>query len=325
MGKKSTIERQINTILFSKQAFGESRHMAKDQLREQLGETYRFGMSDDKIHSYDTFDTYQKACKRFGKWLQEVKGIGRKEDIQKCKAYAKEYLEYRLNEDKVSVWTVKMERSALAKLYGEKIDIEMPKRDIKQISRSRGEKSHDKHFSEERHEALVNMVKATGCRRADMEHLKPSHFSIDKNDVMWVSIKGSKGGRDRIAPVLPCYRQFVEDYIKNKDEDKRLFPKISRAADIHSYRGEYATELYKTIKGDNELKEKILQKYPQRHEYKTVRDRESGERITYEITSKYFTTRGENRQTFERDNLYAVSQALGHNRIDIVVSHYLRT
>lgn len=48
---RSTIERQINNILYGKQGFGESRHEAKQQLREEKGTEYRFGMTDDKIHS----------------------------------------------------------------------------------------------------------------------------------------------------------------------------------------------------------------------------------------------------------------------------------
>ena len=56
MSKRSTIERQINAILFSKQAFGESRHEAKNQLREQLGENYRFGMSKGKLSRTFSFD-----------------------------------------------------------------------------------------------------------------------------------------------------------------------------------------------------------------------------------------------------------------------------
>jgi len=325
MSKRSTIERQINAILFSKQGFGESRHEAKNQLREQLGENYHFGTSDNKIHSYATFDTYQKACQRFGKWLQEEKGIGKKEDIQKCKCYVGEYLHYRLNTNNVSVWTAKMERSALAKLYGEKIEVTLPKRDTKDITRSRGEKEHDKHFSEDNHRALINMVKATGCRRCDIQRLTPKCFYTDKSGVMWVRIEKSKGGRNRTAPVLPEYRAFVEEYLKGRNENRHLFSKIPQAADIHSYRDEYTRELYKAVKNDKDLKNTILQHYPERHEYKVVKDKETGERKIYEIKSDTITTRGENRQTFNRNDIYICSQALGHNRLNIVIDHYLHT
>lgn len=321
---RSTIERQINNILYSKQGFGESRHEAKQQLREEKGTEYRFGMTDDKIHSYDTFDTYQKACQRFGKWLQEEKDINKKADINKCKEFAKEYIQYRLDVDKVSVWTAKMERSALSKLYGEKIEIDMPKRDTKDIVRSRGEKEQDKHFSEERHIDLVTFAKATGCRRCDLEKLTPAKFYTDRNDVMWVKIEKSKGGRDRVAPILPKYREFVGEYLAGKDKDTKLFHKISHSADIHSYRGDYARELYKAVEQDKDFKDKILARYPTRHEYKIIKDRETGESRTYEIQSNTYNTRGENKQTFDRDEAYICTCALGHERLEVTVTHYLK-
>ncbi len=322
---RSTIERQINNILYSKQGFGESRHEAKQQLREEFGTTYQFGMTDEKIHSYDTFDTYQKACQRFGKWLQEEKGISKKADINKCKEYAKEYLQYRLDTDKVSIWTVKMERSALAKLYGEKIDIELPKRDTKDITRSRGEKEQDKHFSEERNKDLVIIAKATGGRRCDLEKLTPAKFFVDRNNMMWVRFDGSKGGRDRVSPVLPQYREHIERFLQDRDKDTRLFSKISHSADIHGYRGNYARALYKLVGEDKEFKENILKKYPERHEYKTVKDKATGESKVYEITSEYYVTRRENKQTFVRDNAYICTCALGHTRLEVSITYYLKS
>ena len=47
----------------------------------------------------------------------------------------------------------------------------------------------------------------------------------------------------------------------------------------------------------------ILKKYPERHEYKTVKDKATGESKVYEITSEYYVTRGENKQIL-RNLLY---------------------
>lgn len=256
--------------------------------------------------------------------MQEEKEINKKADICKCKEFAKEYIQYRIEVDKVSVWTAKMERSALSKLYGEKIDIEMPKRDTKDIVRSRGEKEQDKHFSEERHVDIVTFAKATGCRRSDLEKLTPAKFYVDKNNVMWVKIEKSKGGRNRVAPILPQHREYIEQYLAGKDSNTRLFHKISHSADIHAYRGEYARDLYKAVEQDNIFKNKILSKYPARHEYKTITDKETGEKRTYEIRSSVYVTRGEDRQTFDRDSTYACTCALGHERLEVTVTHYLK-
>ena len=321
---RSTIERQINNILYSKQAFGESRHEAKKELKEALGDDYKFGMTDDKIHSYASFDTYQKACQRFGAWLIAEKGINKRTNIQDCKQYAAEYIKSRLD-DGVSVWTAKMERSALGKLYGETIEIEMPKRDIKKITRSRGPKKGDVHFSVKNNRDLIDIAIATGGRRADIAKMKPSDFYYDDKGNLWVKINESKGGRNRVSPVLPQYKERVEEILKQHPADKHIFKTIHAQADIHSFRGEYARALYRAVSTDKDFKDAVLDAYPARHEYKTVKDPKTGERVTKEISGQNITTRqGKGSQTFKRDDVYCVSQALGHNRLDVSITHYFK-
>ena len=105
MGRK-TIIRQLEHCLHEKIAFGESRHNAKNELRNTLGEEYRFGMSDKKIHSIETFDTYKKVAKEYTKWLIEEKGLNKYIDIKETEQFAKEYIQYRIDCEK-SLWTIK--------------------------------------------------------------------------------------------------------------------------------------------------------------------------------------------------------------------------
>lgn len=316
---RSTLQNKFNSVLFDKQAFGESRHLAKQELREQGN--YHFGDTDDKIHSVVTFNTYKEVAERFAKYCIEEKGVSKYASPEQCKQYAKDFLQDRLDKN-MSVWTVKMERSALGKIYNERIEIDMPKRDTKEITRSRGQEKIN-HFSEKNNQDIVNIARATGCRRSDLKDLKPSDFYIDKNNNVWVEILGSKGGRDRLSPVLPEYKEFITNYIKDKDPEKTLFDKVPVHMDVHHYRDLYAQDLYNTVKENKEYKAQLLERYPERHEYKTIKDKETGEKKTVEITSKTFTTRGENRETFDRDDVYIVSQALGHNRLDVSITHYL--
>ena len=122
----------------------------------------------------------------------------------------------------------------------------------------------------------------------------------------------------------PKYREHIERFLEDRDKDARLFSKISHSADIHGYRGNYTRELYKKVGEDKEFKENILKKYPERHEYKTVKDKITGESRVYEITSEYYVTRGENKQTFVRDDVYICTCALGHTRLEVTVTHYLK-
>lgn len=68
--------------------------------------------------------------------VERRKGIRKTDDVNKTEEYAKEYLQYR-QEQEVSAYTLKPERSALGMLYSKKIDFELPVRNSKGITRSR--------------------------------------------------------------------------------------------------------------------------------------------------------------------------------------------
>lgn len=123
---------------------------------------------------------------------------------------------------------------------------------------------------------------------------------------------------------LPAYKERVQEIIRDIESSMRIFTHLHAQADIHVYRGEYARALYQEVKGDKEFRADVLKEYPECHEYKTIKDKD-GNRFTYEIKSATITTRqGENSQTFVRDDVYCVSQALGHNRLDVTITHYFR-
>jgi len=324
LGRK-TIIRQLEHCLHEKIAFGESRHTAKNELRNALGEEYRFGMSDKKIHSLETFDTYKKVAKEYAKWLIEEKRVNKYIDIKETEQFAKEYIQYRIDCEK-SLWTVKMERSALGKIYGKQIELrQLPKRQNENITRSRKECEHDKHFSVSKNSDLIIIASACGTRREDLEKLTINCFKeIDGR--LYVQINGSKGGRNRIDPVLLSKEKEVKELLEKmqkdgKEKNDRLFDKVHSKMDVHSYRRFYAKELFKEVSANRQIRNKILKNYPQRHEFKTVRI--NGERVTKEIQSQYFKPKG-TKERFERDDLYVVSQALGHNRIDVTYNSYLK-
>ncbi|MCH5191867.1 MAG: hypothetical protein J1F23_06840 [Oscillospiraceae bacterium] len=290
---------------------GESRHNAKIELKEKMGEDYRFGMSVDTIHSYKTFDIYTEHCNRFVEWCINEKGVNKYSSLNNIKQYAKEYLQAR-EEKGLSLYTLKSEKSALGKLYGETIDYKFQKpRTTKEITRSRNEVKNDKHFSVEKNQDLVDICRATGGRREDIEKLTKDCFFTDKNGQMWVRFEQSKGGRDRIAPVLPEYQARVQMILETREPNTPLFSNIHGAADIHSFRREYAQELYKAVCNNDTLKEKILSEYPARNEPNIKGD-------TYHSHDK------ENQFKGDRDNIYIVSEALGHNRLEVSVNHYLK-
>lgn len=210
-----------------------------------------------------------------------------------------------------SEWTLKKDRSGLVKLFGEKIDFPIATRTPDKIKRSRGTKEMDRHFSEKNNRNLIIIAQATGGRRKDLKKMKIEDFRTI-NGRLYVEIRQSKGGRDRISPIRPDLENDVLDILaKIRAEGRsKLFARIHTKADIHSYRREYAQELYKIISHNRPLRDTLLKVYPARYEPEIKGD-------------TYIPRRAGINKCFNRDDLYLVSQALGHNRLDIAVSHYL--
>lgn len=293
---------------------GESRHSAKNEVREerkaQGKDLSAVNVRVDTIHSYNTYRTYIEHCEHFIDWCLENKGVNKYASLNKIEKYAPEYLQYREEQGK-SLYTLKAEKAALGKLYNHEIDYKFKEaRTIDKITRSRNETERQKHFSEERNQDLVNVCRGTGGRREDISKLTPQNFFTDSKNNLWVRFEESKGGRDRVAPVLPKYQKLIIDFINTKENNEHLFDKIHNAADIHAYRREYAQSLYSLVADDKEKAQEYALNYP-------ARDRKG-----YDV----YYARGNKETAFRglKDNIYIVSQALGHNRLSVTVNHYLK-
>lgn len=314
MGKKQTIEHLIHSELVSKISFGKSKHEDK--------KTLEFGGSSYKIYSYSTYETYLKEATAYACWLKEEKGISKAVDLSETEQYVKEYLQHRLDNG-ISVYTLKMERSALSMLYGKSIKFDLPIRDNKAIKRSRKETSNDRHYSREgKYKDVFIMGIATGGRRKDLKNLRTSDL-VEINGNLYISFKGSKGGRNRLSPVRQEYANtVVEIFLKRQIEGKeKVFDKIPYKIDIHSLRREYAKKLYQDILQNPFLRDEYIKQYPMRKELKNQRDKD-GIAHTKEIKTKIYKDRDGN--IYSRDDLYIISQSLGHNRVDTSITHYLR-
>lgn len=317
MGRKQNIENLFHTNLKDKISFGESKHLDK------VNQNLNFGKSTYRIYSYSTYDTYLKECLQYARWLESEKGIRKTDNINKTEEYVKEYLQYR-QEQEISAYTLKLERSALGMLYGKKIDYELPARDSKDITRSRLSVEGDKHYSEcGKYKDVFTLGKGIGGRRCDLEKLTTDSF-LEKDGHLYVQFTKSKGGRDRLTYVREEYRQEIQNIIQKTKEEGRtkLLEKIPQRIDIHGLRREYCKGLYEEIKDNRELRDIILKNYPPRHEYKTQKNKDG---ISYiqEIKKDYYKDRDGN--IYNRDDIYVCSQCLGHNRLDVSITHYLKS
>lgn len=299
MGRK-TITNQIHSSLAKRIAFGESKHIDK------IEQEKKFGESTYKIYSFSSYHTYCKVGREYGKWLAE-KGV-KYGSLAQTEKFAEEYIQTRLSEGK-SLYTLKMERSALGMIYGHSIEVPLPTRHGVDVKRSREETSNDKHISRTgKYKDVFTVASATGCRRCDIKKITVNSL-VKKDGMYFLDIKQSKGGRNRLAPVLPDKVQEVKA-IFNKAKasgQKYIFNHIPKEVDIHSLRREYAQALYHTMSTDKDLRDKYLEYYPTRHE---------------KVKSDFYKDRQGN--IFERDTVYLISQALGHSRIDTSITSYLK-
>lgn len=315
MGRKKDVERLFHQTLSDKLAFGQSKKAAK----KDLG----FGQSTYQIYSVNSYKTYLKQCKQYARWLKEEKGINKIDDINKTEQYAIEYIQKRLDDGK-SIYTVKMERSALGMLYGKQIDIKLPSRTPDQITRSRKETKNDRYITRDgKYKDVFTISIATGSRRKDISKLCVNNFR-EVDGKLYVYFERSKGGRDRLTPVLEKYEKDVRDIIEQAKADgkTRLFNHIPKEIDVHGLRREYCQGLYDEIKDNKELRNEILKNYPERRELKTQKDKD-GNTVTKEIKSDVYKDRSGN--VWKRDDIYVLSQALGHNRLDVSITHYLKS
>ena len=242
MAKRPSLKYQITQSLISQKRFGESKHKAKQE------QGARFGQAVDGIFSYKTMKVYLDEAVRFVNWIRE----NHKEvkTLEQAKKFVGEYLEEG-KERKLSAWTLKLQRSALRKAFQDSElakEVQLPRRRKCDIVRSRIDAVRDKNFSESRNKDLITFAKATGLRRRGLSEIRARDI-FEKEERLFVAVR-EKGGRYREAPVLQEYTEIVREIVSKKDsvEDK-IFEKVNSCIDVHSYRREYAQELYKEIVG----------------------------------------------------------------------------
>ena len=270
----------------------QKRKVAKDEARTR-GESL-FAFTDHRIHAFETRENYQKVVMRFIDWVRERHNI---RDLARIDLEADElaslYLLERI-ERKYSAWTLSTERSALRLFFQNRWladSIELPKRRRQDIKRSRRPTKRDQHINLENWQHVINFCLASGLRREELRDLyvrEVYHRTKDRQLVVFV--RHGKGGKDREVPVFPGREQAVLSQVTDRDPDAHVFARISSLLDIHSYRRQFAQDLY---------------------EYRSGRPLPP---LQGRLES----------ESLDLDAALYVSRCLGHNRIDIIFGHYIR-
>lgn len=291
--RKSLIKEVLDR-LDERMALSESRGLAKEEARASGQSAWAF--STGKIHSYKTRSVYQEHILNFANWARNTHGLKHLAPIEeRADQLATEYLQLQLDQGK-SPYTLQTIRSALRLFFADRqlaSEIRIPRRSRSMITRSRGSKKHDRHFQPANWQPLINFLKATGLRRDELKMLKVS--DILEHDLVTggpaVFVANGKGGKSRIVPALPGREQDVLSMKDGRMADDVIFPRIPKHLDVHSYRREYAQALYLY------------------HAPGWSLPRPTGRLRAVD---------------YDRGAAQKVTEALGHNRVDVVLRHYIR-
>lgn len=338
MGRKNKsyykdLHQQAYDRLNGMQAFGESKK-----------EAVANGTDKGKIFSFNTYQTYWKHTKYFLKYIKETHPECT--TLKSAKKYVNEWLQMRTDQG-LSAWTIQTEAKALSKLYGIQPDDEgyfkPPKRNREDIKRSRGDRVRDRHFSEENNDELVKFCKGTGLRRSELMELRGKDLvtrsqiedeiarlnalpagersaAADKrlemlqdtrlfDEEYFTHVRNGKGGRERLSPIIGRFAGQIIGRIRETPAEEKVWQYVNTNADIHGYRAEYATAIYKTHA-------RPIQDIP----YDRVH-RGTGRRYQSEV---YTCRKDEAGKKLDKAAMLVCSKALGHNRISVVADNYIR-
>lgn len=339
MGRKNKsyskdLHQQAYEKLTSMQAFGESKKAAIED-----------GTEKDKIFSFNTYQTYWKHTKYFIQWVQDK--YPNCTTLSAARKYVNEWLQSRVDQG-LSAWTIQTEAAALNKLYGiDKADVNRfnpPKRNRYEIKRSRTTAVRDRHFSETNNAELIAFCKGTGCRRGVLEKLVGSDlWTKEKMEAVASSLKDKgtartdeesrqlaalqdalevfpdhsyfvyhrkdKNGRYRFAPIIGPDKDKIIARMQATGEHEHVWQHVSGNADIHGYRAEYATVLYK-------MYAKPIKDIP----YDRV-NKGTGRKFQSGV---YTCRKDEGGRKLDRAAMQKCSKALGHNRVSVVADNYIR-
>lgn len=336
MGRKNKkyykdLHQQAYDKLTGMQAFGESK-------REAVAN----GTDRDKIFSFNTYQTYWKHTKYFIKWIQEKHPECT--TLKSAKKHVNEWLQTRV-EQGLSAYTIQTEAKALGKLYGIQPDdpeyFNPPKRERANITRSRGDRVRDQHFSVANNDELIKFCQGTGLRRSELVALKGSDLvtkeQIQKRiealeskeglnpgeekqlkmlqdanlfDVEYFTyVRNGKGGRERLSPIVGKNAAQIIGRMKDTPKDAKVWQHVNSNADIHSYRSDYAVSIYKQYA-------RPIEEIP----FDRV-NKGTGKKFQSEV---YVCRKDESGKRLDKKAMLICSKALGHNRIEVVANNYIR-
>lgn len=310
----ANLKYQLKRQLEKMKSYGQSKHRDKkdiQSLSSLTGKSISTVKAPGIYNRDNTYRSYMDINQKFGAWMQinhpDVKKLTQ---IKKC--HAEEYL-LQLKDKGLRAGTLQTYAAGIVKSMGwncKDINKQLPtKRSQTPI---KGRSGTSKHFSEKKHKDLIEFESNTGIRPSEARQITADQIKVDSKGNVFLDFKScrawqvmTKGGRGRFVKKIRQSYQKVLLKIKETCENnkqKRIWEKYSDSTfhngNLHQYRRVFAQNTYNDICAEIE----------EREGYSAVLDYHSRKYDEY----------------YNREALKAVSEELGHSRIDVVVSNYFR-
>ena len=306
---KKNIKQQLNERVDGLLRIGQKK------VKESKGSSHYNPNRSEGIHSIKTADTYRRVINVFAEHCKEQ---GIREIAQIDSNIIGSFVVTRSN---LSSWTISKDLAAINKV----LDTHYTPKDFGIQERSRDQVVHNRRIhtdnstaERESNRAALWFAYATGCRRSSILTVTADKAIRDESGTVIGFQFKEKGGRERNALVLPSERQAMTDYVNARQseygERGRLIDTCDRNCNPHYQRAEYANQLYREIKDHRDRGEDIYGGHRS-----TFIDARQLEKALSHPRYQRETVHG-----YETKICAEISQALGHNRIEVVVNSYLR-
>lgn len=247
-----------------------------------------------KIHSTTTRTVYQQHVLAFINWARATHDV---HHLAPLDAHADEWVTEYLSQHIAagrSPYTIQAERAALRMFFSWRdlaSTLALPVRTREHIHRSRGPVAQDREFQPRNWQREIAFLGACGLRRAEALALLVEDVQQVADGQVAIQVRRGKGGRARSAPVLAGREQVVLSVVADRVPEEHVLDRLPVRLDVHALRRQYAQALYLQYAPERELPPSTGRLTPGDYDAEAARN---------------------------------VSEALGHRRLDVVLTHYLR-
>lgn len=261
-------------------------------------------MKNDYLRSIGSIEVMRAAAKPFIEYCKE-NGIKKFEKVER--EHLENYLKYR-NEQGYSAHTLSRDLHFCNKIFKENIqkrEIGLPSRLTRNITKGRSGMPQNRPGLAQKCRDQLDMIRATGMRRASVTAFTRQDIIYKNNEPTQIRLL-EKGGKERLAYILPDYRERVKEIISKAPESGSFFKEYDRHCNGHFMRAEYAKELI------NQLQ------YEKEHNIAFYRGEiEPQGRLSKHDQKRY----PDGFRGYDKDVCCECSSNLGHNRIEILKNY----